>query len=366
VSTMMLDLPGGGYPIHIGSDLLSHPDLLSAPVGRGKVAIITNEVVAPLYLDRLMASLARFKPTVVVVPDGEQQKTLVTIDRIVGELLAARCDRGTTLFALGGGVVGDMTGFAAAVYQRGVSFVQVPTTLLSQVDSSVGGKTGVNHAFGKNMIGCFYQPKAVIIDTGTLSTLPDRELSAGIAEIIKYGAIGDAAFFAWLEAHMDELLARAPSALAWAIETSCRNKAAVVQADEKESGVRALLNFGHTFGHAIETAMGYGAWLHGEAVAVGMVMAARLSRHMGLLSAEEFGRLERLVERARLPTRAPAIEAERFLDLMAVDKKAQGGQMHFVLLRALGDAFLTKDVGQEALRGVLAQSHSQAVAGRDL
>lgn len=353
MSTLTLDLPGGGYPIHIGPDLLSHPELLSSSVTGHKVAVITNAVVAPLYLEKLMRSLARFDPTTVILPDGEPQKALATIDRIVGELLSARCDRGTTLFALGGGVVGDITGFTAAVYQRGIAFVQVPTTLLSQVDSSVGGKTGVNHPLGKNMIGCFYQPRAVIIDTSTLSTLPDRELSAGIAEIIKYGAIGDEPFFAWLEAHMAALLQRDPSALTFAIETSCRNKAQVVQADEKEAGVRALLNFGHTFGHAVEAAMGYGQWLHGEAVAVGMLMAARLSERLGWLSPQEFQRLRALVAAASLPTRAPQIAPERFMDLMAVDKKATGGRLRFVLLRHLGEAFLTKDVPRDVLLSVL-------------
>lgn len=353
MSTLMLDLPGGGYPIHIGPDLLSHPELLASSVTGHRVAIITNAVVAPLYLDRLTRALAPFQPTTVILPDGEPQKALSTIERIVGELLTARCDRGATLFALGGGVVGDITGFAAAVYQRGIAFVQVPTTLLAQVDSSVGGKTGVNHPLGKNMIGCFYQPRAVIIDTSTLSTLPDRELSAGIAEIIKYGAIGDEPFLAWLESHMSALLRRDASALTLAIETSCRNKAQVVQADEKEAGVRALLNFGHTFGHAVEAAMGYGQWLHGEAVGVGMLMAARLSERLGCLSYEEFQRLRALVAAAGLPTQPPPIAPARFMDLMAVDKKVAGGHLRFVLLRRLGEAFLTKDVPQDVLLSVL-------------
>ncbi len=350
---MTLDLPGGGYPIHIGAGLLARTDLLRAPVSGGRVAIITNEVVAPLYLACLSEALAAFDPTVVILPDGEQQKALGTIDRIVGDLLAHRCDRATTIFALGGGVVGDIAGFAAAVYQRGVPFVQVPTTLLSQVDSSVGGKTGVNHARGKNMIGCFYQPQAVIIDTATLSTLPDRELSAGLAEVIKYGAIGNPAFFAWLEQNMDALMRRDPTALAYAIETSCRDKARVVMADEREAGVRALLNFGHTFGHAIEGAMGYGRWLHGEAVGAGMVMAARLSERLGLIAAPATERLYDLVRRAGLPTAPPAIAPERFLELMAVDKKAARGRVRFVLLRALGEAFLTDEVAPEALMAVL-------------
>lgn len=350
---MTLDLPGRGYPIHIGAGLLARADLLRAPVSGGRVAIITNEVVAPLYLAHLREALVAFDPTVVVLPDGEPQKALGTIDRIVGDLLGRRCDRATTIFALGGGVVGDIAGFAAAVYQRGVPFVQVPTTLLSQVDSSVGGKTGVNHALGKNMIGCFYQPQAVIIDTATLSTLPDRELSAGLAEVIKYGAIGNPAFFAWLEQNMDALMRRDSASLAYAIETSCRDKARVVMADEREAGVRALLNFGHTFGHAIEGAMGYGRWLHGEAVGAGMVMAARLSERLGLITASATERLYELVRRAGLPTAPPAIAPERFLELMAVDKKAARGRVRFVLLRALGEAFLTDEVPPEALRDVL-------------
>ena len=356
MSTLRLDLPGGGYPIHVGAGLLGSADLLRAPVAGDRVAIVTNEVVAPLYLARLTEALASYDPAVVILPDGETQKALDTIDRVVGQLLQARCDRATTIFALGGGVVGDITGFAAAVYQRGVPFVQVPTTLLSQVDSSVGGKTGVNHALGKNMIGCFYQPKAVIIDTATLATLPDRELSAGLAEVIKYGAIGNREFLAWLEQNMEALMRRDPQALAHAIETSCRDKARVVMADEREAGVRALLNFGHTFGHAIEGAMGYGRWLHGEAVAVGMLMAARLSERLGWLPADEGERLRALIERAHLPLTPPAIAPQRFLELMAVDKKATRGRTRFVLLRALGDAFLTDDVPEGALMALLSEA----------
>ena len=356
MSTLRLDLPGGGYPIHVGAGLLGSTDLLRAPVSGDRVAIVTNEIVAPLYLARLTEALASFDPAVVILPDGETQKALDTIDRVVGQLLQARCDRATTIFALGGGVVGDITGFAAAVYQRGVPFVQVPTTLLSQVDSSVGGKTGVNHALGKNMIGCFYQPKAVIIDTATLATLPDRELSAGLAEIIKYGAIGNREFLGWLEQNMEALMRRDPRALAHAIETSCRDKARVVMADEREAGVRALLNFGHTFGHAIEGAMGYGRWLHGEAVAVGMLMAARLSERLGWLPADEGERLRALIERAHLPLAPPAIAPQRFLELMAVDKKATRGRTRFVLLRALGEAFLTDDVPEDALMALLSEA----------
>ncbi len=353
MSTMMLDLPQGAYPIHIGPQLLQDAALLSSTVSGQRAAVITNTVVGPLYGHWLSDALARFHPVVVVLPDGEPQKALGTIDYVVGELLKARCDRQTTLFALGGGVIGDITGFVASVYQRGVPFVQIPTTLLSQVDSSVGGKTGVNHALGKNMIGSFYQPKAVIIDTTTLTTLPDRELSAGLAEVIKYGVLGDYGFFVWLESHMEALRARDLEALTFAIETSCRNKARIVEADEKEAGLRALLNLGHTFGHAIEAGMGYGQWLHGEAVAVGMVMAARLSERLGGLRASDVARLRDLVAAAGLPTRPPEMSVERFLELMAVDKKALGGELRFVLPRALGDAFITKDVPLDTLRDLL-------------
>ena len=353
MSTMMLDLPQGAYPIHIGPKLLQQSALLSSLMTGHRAVIVTNTVVGPLYMRWLTEALAPFHPVVVVLPDGEAQKALTTIDYVVGELLKARCDRRTTLFALGGGVIGDISGFVASVYQRGIPFVQVPTTLLSQVDSSVGGKTGVNHALGKNMIGSFYQPRAVIIDTTTLQTLPDRELSAGLAEVIKYGALGDYEFFVWLEGHMDALLSRDPEALMFAIETSCRDKARVVEADEKEAGLRALLNLGHTFGHAIETGMGYGQWLHGEAIAVGMVMAARLSERLGWLNATDVARLQDLVAAARLPTRPPEIDAKRFLDLMAVDKKALGGELRFVLLRALGEAFITKDVPLSTLTDLL-------------
>lgn len=351
--TMMLDLPQGSYPIHIGPKLLQQAGLLASLVTGHRAAIITNTVVGPLYRRWLSEALAPFQPVVVVLPDGEPQKALTTIDYVVGELLKARCDRQTTLFALGGGVIGDITGFVASVYQRGVPFVQVPTTLLSQVDSSVGGKTGVNHALGKNMIGSFYQPRAVIIDTTTLATLPDRELSAGLAEVIKYGALGDYEFFVWLEDHMEALLSRDPEALTFAIETSCRDKARVVEADEKEAGLRALLNLGHTFGHAIEAGMGYGQWLHGEAVAVGMVMAARLSERLGWLTAADVTRLRDLVAAAHLPTHPPEMDAKRFLELMAVDKKALGGELRFVLLRGLGAAFITKDVPFDVLTDML-------------
>lgn len=354
--TLRLDLGERGYPIHIGSGLLARTDLMAPHIGGRRVAIVTNTTVGPLYLEPLRATLAAYDPLAITLPDGEEYKTLEVLNRIFDALLASRCDRRTTLVALGGGVIGDMAGFAAACYQRGVPFIQVPTTLLAQVDSSVGGKTGVNHPLGKNMIGAFYQPRAVIIDTDTLATLPDKELSAGLAEVIKYGLIRDAEFFDWLEAGMESLLARDPEALAIAIERSCRNKAEVVAADEREGGVRAILNLGHTFGHAIETGMGYGAWLHGEAVAAGMVMAADLSRRLGLLSAEEMVRIERLVARARLPVAAPGqLAPERLRELMSVDKKILDAKLRLVLLKRIGEAVITDEVAPELLDQTLAE-----------
>ena len=355
MKTLHLDLGERSYPIYIGAGLLDQAELLTRHVAAGRVAIVTNETVAPLYLAKLRAQLASFRPVEVVLPDGEQYKTLEVLNRIFDALLAARCDRRTTLVALGGGVIGDMAGFAAACYQRGAPFIQVPTTLLAQVDSSVGGKTGVNHPLGKNMIGAFYQPRAVIVDTDTLNTLPDRELAAGFAEVIKYGLIRDPEFFAWLEANLDPLQARNPAALAYAIQRSCQNKAEVVAADERESGVRAILNLGHTFGHAIETGMGYGAWLHGEAIAAGMMMAADLSRRLQWLSAADVARIEKLIRRARLPVRAPgALSPARFLELMAVDKKVLDGRLRLVLLRRLGEAVVTGDYPRPELEATLA------------
>ena len=347
--TLNVELGPRRYPIYIGTQLLDRPELLRSHIGGARVAIVTNETVAPLYLDRVQGAVASFAPVTVVLPDGEQYKTLEVLNRIFDPLLQARCDRRTTLIALGGGVVGDMAGFAAACYQRGVPFVQVPTTLLAQVDSSVGGKTGVNHPLGKNMIGAFYQPRAVVIDTDTLNTLPDKELYAGLAEVIKYGLIRDPAFFEWLEHNIDRLLHRDANALAHAIERSCRNKAEVVAADETESGLRATLNLGHTFGHAIETGMGYGEWLHGEAVGAGMYMAADLSCRLGYLSQDDLSRIERLLVRAHLPTRSPAaLGADRFRELMAVDKKVVDGKLRLVLLEGIGRAVIT-DRTSEAL-----------------
>jgi 3-dehydroquinate synthase len=361
MKTLPLDLGDRSYPIYIGAGLLGQPELLTRHIPGTRVAIVTNVTVAPLYLARLRTHVASLKPVEVVLPDGEQHKSLEVLNRIFDALLSARCDRRTTIIALGGGVIGDMAGFAAASYQRGVPFIQVPTTLLSQVDSSVGGKTGVNHSLGKNMIGAFYQPRAVIIDTDTLNTLPDRELSSGLAEVIKYGLIRDPEFFAWLEVNLDKLLARDPEALAYAIHRSCWNKAEVVAADERESGVRATLNLGHSFGHAIETGMGYGNWLHGEAIAVGMVMASDLSRRLKWLSAADVARVEKLIRRARLPVRAPGtLSAARFLELMAVDKKVLDGRLRLVLLKRLGEAVVTDDYPRAELEGTLASMREAA------
>ncbi len=361
MKTLQLDFGERSYPIYIGTGLLSQAELLVRHVAGTRVAIVTNKTLAPLYLEKLRAQVASFHPIEVILPDGEQHKTLEELNRVFDTLLSARCDRRTTVMALGGGVIGDMAGFAASCYQRGVPFIQLPTTLLAQVDSSVGGKTGVNHPLGKNMIGAFYQPRAVIIDTDTLNTLPDRELSAGLAETIKYGLIRDPEFFAWLEANMDKLLARDPEALAYAIHRSCRNKADVVVADERESGIRATLNLGHTFGHAIETGLGYGNWLHGEAIAVGMVMAADLSKRLKWLTTAEVARIEKLIRRANLPVRPPGILLPaRFLELMAVDKKVLDGHLRLVLLKRLGQAVVTADYPHAELEATLASMREAA------
>ncbi|HNH62204.1 3-dehydroquinate synthase [Thauera aminoaromatica] len=342
MQTLNVALGERAYPIHIGRGLLGRADLILPHLKTQRVAIVTNEVVGPLYLERLRAGLedAGVRTAAVVLPDGEAHKDWETLARIFDMLLAERCERSTTLVALGGGVVGDMGGFAAACYQRGMPFIQVPTTLLSQVDSSVGGKTAINHPLGKNMIGAFYQPRLVLADIDTLDTLPDRELSAGLAEVIKYGLIRDPGFLAWLELNLDRLMARDTDALAWAIERSCRNKAEVVAADETEQGERALLNLGHTFGHAIETGLGYGEWLHGEAVAAGTMMAAELSRRLGWIDAAAVARIEVLLERARLPVWGPRLGVERYVELMSHDKKVEAGKLRLVLLRALGCAVM--------------------------
>ncbi len=342
--TLSVSLAERSYPIHIGSGVLTQAELILPHLKTRRVAIVTNEVVAPLYLASLQGALeqAGVQVHAVVLPDGEAHKDLTTLNLIYDQLLGTRCERSTTLIALGGGVIGDMTGFAAATYQRGVPFIQIPTTLLSQVDSSVGGKTAVNHPLGKNMIGAFYQPVRVVCDLDTLNTLPERELSAGLAEVIKYGPIYDLAFLDWIAANLPALRARDAAALAYAVQRSCEIKAEVVGQDERESGLRAILNFGHTFGHAIEAGLGYGAWLHGEAVGCGMVMAATLSQRLGLLSLEQVAQLKKLVEAAGLPSRAPVLDtvcnAERYLELMRVDKKAEAGEIKFVLVNGQGQA----------------------------
>jgi len=357
-NTLTVDLGERSYPIYIGTALLDEGDLVRRRIHSRQVMVVTNETVAPLYLERLKSSLSDLDVAEVILPDGEVHKTLEVLTRVFDALLRRRFDRACTLLALGGGVVGDMTGFAAACYQRGVAFVQVPTTLLAQVDSSVGGKTGVNHPLGKNMIGAFHQPRGVLIDTGTLDTLDDRQLSAGLAEVIKYGLIQDPEFFAWLEINMDRLRARDAEALAWAIERSCRDKAAVVAADEREAGQRALLNLGHTFGHAIETGVGYGEWLHGEAVGAGMCMAAELSGRLGWLDERDLTRVSSLVKRAGLPTEAPVtLGTERFLELMAVDKKVLDGRLRLVLLRGIGAAVVTDEFNTGTLRAILDEAH---------
>jgi len=342
--SLNVELGDRSYPIAIGRGLLDDSSLLNRHIGgSGKVAIVTNTTVAPLYLDKIAGPLRAAGREVVpiILRDGEEYKTWESLNEVFDALLANKCDRKTTLVALGGGVVGDMTGFAAATYMRGVPFVQIPTTLLAQVDSSVGGKTGINHPLGKNMIGAFYQPRAVIADTATLDTLPDRELSAGLAEVIKHGAILDAGFFDWIEANIVKLVARDHAALAHAIARSCEIKADVVARDEREGGLRAVLNFGHTFGHAIEAGMGYGAWLHGEAVGCGMVMAADLSRRLGLIDAAAMERVRNLVEAAGLPSVAPDLGFERWIELMEVDKKNEGGAIKFILLKPLGSPSIT-------------------------
>jgi 3-dehydroquinate synthase len=351
MQVLTVDLGDRSYPIYIGEQLLSQPELLCQHIRGRQICVVTNETVAPLYLDKLCAGLSGFQIDSVILPDGESYKTLEVWGSIFDTLLSARHNRTTTLIALGGGVVGDMTGFAAASYQRGVDFIQIPTTLLSMVDSSVGGKTGVNHPLGKNMIGAFYQPRCVLADTSLLTTLPARELSAGIAEIVKYGLISDYDFFVWLENNMDDLLAGDMTALAYAVKRSCENKADVVAQDEHEGGLRAILNLGHTFGHAIETAQGYGNWLHGEAVAAGMVMAADLSCRRGAISNDELARVIHLLQRANLPVKAPSdMTPTQFMELMGVDKKVLDGRLRLVLLEAMGKAIITSDIAAGMLQ----------------
>ncbi len=363
MQTLKVDLGERSYPIYIGEGLLDQPELLAPHIAGRQVAIVSNETVAPLYLERLSKALGAYSVLPVVLPDGEAHKNWETLQLIFDGLLTARHDRRTTVVALGGGVIGDMAGFAAACYQRGVDFIQVPTTLLSQVDSSVGGKTGINHPLGKNMVGAFYQPKAVLIDTTSLKTLPARELSAGLAEVIKYGLICDKPFLAWLEDNMQALRALDSAALTEAIHRSCAAKAAVVGADERESGLRATLNLGHTFGHAIETHMGYGVWLHGEAVAAGTVMALEMSMRLGWIDQAERDRGIRLLQDAGLPVVPPQeMTPAHFMEHMAVDKKVLDGRLRLVLLRQMGEAVVTDDYSKEILQATLSADYRAIVA----
>lgn len=351
--SLTVDLAERSYPIFIGQQLFSS-ELIAPYIQGSQVMVVSNETIAPLYLDSLLQALGDKQPDTVILPDGEAFKDLAHLNRIFDALLEKRHNRTTTILALGGGVIGDMAGFAAASYQRGVRFVQIPTTLLSQVDSSVGGKTGVNHPLGKNMIGAFYQPQAVFADISLFGTLPEREFSAGMAEVIKYGLIYDYDFLCWLESNMDVLMARESEILTEAVYRSCQIKAEVVAADEKEAGIRAWLNLGHTFGHAIETHQGYGNWLHGEAVAVGTLMALSLSEQLGWITAVDVERVRKLLLAANLPVIAPAdMNPEDFMGLMAVDKKVINGELRLVLLERLGRAIVTSDYPQKSLMDIL-------------
>jgi 3-dehydroquinate synthase len=356
MQTLTVELANRSYPIHIGQNLLSETSLILPHLKRKHVAIVTNTTVAPLYLDQLTHSLQAVGVSVIpiILPDGEAYKNSETLNKIYDALLQNRCERSTTLIALGGGVIGDLTGYAAATYLRGVPFIQIPTTLLSQVDSSVGGKTGINHPLGKNMIGAFYQPQLVLADIDTLKTLPPREFSAGVAEVIKYGLIRDADFFNWLELNMSSLMRLDEQVLSYAIYRSCQNKAEVVAKDEHELGERALLNLGHTFGHAIENAMGYGVWLHGEGVAAGTVMAADLSLRMGWLTSGEISRVKASFESANLPIVPPSLGVEKYLDLMSLDKKVENGKIRLILQQGIGRAVITSDYDSEKLKETLA------------
>ena len=355
MQTLNVALAKRSYPIHIGRGLLADASLILPHLKRKHVAIVTNTTVAPLYLAQLSDTLqaAGVQVIPIILPDGEAYKNSDTLNRIYDALLQNRCERSTTLIALGGGVIGDLTGYAAATYLRGVPFIQIPTTLLSQVDSSVGGKTGINHPLGKNMLGAFYQPQVVLADIDTLQTLPPREFSAGVAEVIKYGLIRDAQFFAWLERHMAQLMQLDEAVLSEAIYRSCQNKADVVAKDEHEQGERALLNLGHTFGHAIENAMGYGVWLHGEAVAAGTMMAADLSQRMAWLSADELARIKNSLLAANLPLDPPKLGAAKYLDLMGLDKKVENGKIRLVLQQGIGRAVITSDYDADQLNASL-------------
>ena len=354
MKTLEVALGNRSYPIYIGSDLLGQTELYRRHIKSRQVIVVTNETIAPLYLPKVLKSLHGYDTQQVILPDGEQFKTLDVVGKVFDQLLTSKFGRNATLIALGGGVIGDMGGFAAACYQRGIAFLQIPTTLLAQVDSSVGGKTGVNHPLGKNMIGAFYQPQCVIADADVLDTLDDRQLSAGLAEVIKYGLIRDPDFFDWLESNMSALLSRDKKTLSYAIERSCINKAEVVAEDETESGVRATLNLGHTFGHAIETGVGYGAFLHGEAVAIGTCQAADLSRRLGWLNDNDIARIVSVFKKARLPVNPPTgMDAEQFLDLMSVDKKNSDGKIRLILLEQIGRATLPMNVNQQLLEMTL-------------
>ena len=355
MQTLTVALGERAYPIHIGSGVLSDPALLKPHIKGSKVVVVSNTTVAPLYMAVLRCALEKLNISclTIILPDGERYKTWETLNLVFDGLLSAHCERNTTLIALGGGVIGDMGGFAASCYQRGMPFIQVPTTLLSLVDSSVGGKTAINHPLGKNMIGAFYQPKLVLADISTLNTLPDRELKAGLAEVIKYGLIRDPAFFAWLESNLEKILARDAEALCYAVHRSCSNKAEVVVADEREAGERALLNLGHTFGHAIETGLGYGEWLHGEAIAAGTMMAAELSRSMGWITADDVARIEALFLRAGLPVFGPVMGAARYVEFMSHDKKVLDGQLRLVLLKEIGQAVMSDAASDEQISAAI-------------
>ncbi|MCZ6804504.1 MAG: 3-dehydroquinate synthase [Proteobacteria bacterium] len=350
MKTIEVDLDERSYPIYIGDSILSDRDLFYKHITSSQVLVVTNEIIAPLYLQAIEKHLLKFDYDVLILPDGESIKSLDSLNNIITRLLEKKYSRTCILIALGGGVIGDLTGFAAASYQRGIKFIQVPTTLLAQVDSSVGGKTAVNHPLGKNMIGAFHQPCAVIADTAVLSTLPEREFSAGLAEVIKYGLIRDREFYVWLEENIDLLMGRDNKAIAYAIERSCINKAEVVVQDERESGLRAILNLGHTFGHAIETTLSYKDWLHGEAIGCGMLMAADLSCRVGLLEQGHIDRIKKLLERAKLPTQIQKdIKLEQMLENMKVDKKSRDGVLYLILLNDIGDAVITSDYTEQAL-----------------
>jgi len=352
--TLRVDLGDRSYPIHIGAELLQQADLLLPHIKGSRVVIVSNETVAPLYIDQIKKQVAEYNPIEVILPDGEVHKNMEVMQTILTQMLEQRCDRQTTVLALGGGVVGDTTGFASSCYQRGVNFIQIPTTLLSQVDSSVGGKTGVNHPLGKNMIGAFYQPQLVLIDINTLDTLGDRQFSAGMAEVIKYGLMWDVEFLHWLDDNMSALMTRDKTLLTQAIYRSCEIKAEVVAEDEQESGVRALLNLGHTFGHAIETGMGYGEWLHGEAVAVGMLMSAQLSEKMGWISESDVSYTREILVKANLQVTPPKeMTADLFMEIMAVDKKVINGVLRLVLMKSLGSAVVTSEYDTQAMQALL-------------